>query len=110
MAKLRLTIRRADAERLEHLALHPRLVNTKAAAADFHSVQDDVISLGANLGKFLCLKQRHVLGFRTSERMMHRVPFVFVRAPFEKRKICDPKEIPDFTSGHKLSHLRDTQA
>src|SRR5438552_18875231 len=26
--------------------------------------------------------------------MMHRVPLVFLRAPFEERKICYPKEIP----------------
>src|SRR4029077_6783482 len=41
--------------------------------------------------------------------MMHRGPFVFLGAPFEKRKICDPKEIPDFTSERELLHLRDTQ-
>ena len=42
--------------------------------------------------------------------MMHRVPFVFVRTPFEKRKVYDPKKIPDFTSGRKLLHFGDTQA
>src|SRR5882757_60740 len=110
MAKLRFSSLRADAERFEHFVLQPRLVNPNAAAADFHSVQDDVISLSANLGKFLRLKQRQVLGFGSSEWMMHRVPFVLVRTPFEKWKVCDPKKIPDFASRHKLLHLCDTQA
>ena len=84
----------ADPKRFEHFFLQLRFVDSHAAAADFNAVQHNVVSLGANLGKFLRLKQRHVLGFRSSEWMMHRVPFVFVRTPFEKRKICDPKEIP----------------
>src|SRR6476469_5747775 len=41
--------------------------------------------------------------------MMHRVTFVFVRTPFEKRKVYDPKKIPHFASRHKLLHLCDTQ-
>src|SRR4030095_5918560 len=110
MAELRFSSFRADPKRLEHFFLQLRFVDSHAAAADFHTVQDNVVSLRANLGKFLRLKQRHVPGFRSSEWMMHRVPFVFVRTPFEKRKVCDPEKIPDFASRHKLLYLCDTQA
>src|SRR5437762_7061491 len=115
MAQLLFTIRQADTKNLEQFVLQRRLVNTNATAADFHTVQDDVISLSANLRKFLRVKQRHVLGFGSSEWMMHRVPFVFVRTPFEKRKVCDPKKIPDRRAQRsrptmQILHLCDTQA
>src|SRR5262249_31601947 len=70
--------------------------------------------------KFLRLKQRHVLGFRSGEWMMHRVPFIVFSAPFEERKIHDPKEIPLRRAGvraglalsrptEQILHLCDTQ-
>src|SRR4030095_4925977 len=98
-----------DPERLEHFFLQLRFVNSHAAAANLNAVQNDVVSLSANLVKFLCFKQRHVLGLRSSEWMMHRVPFVFVRTPFEKRKICNPKKIPDVASWHKLLDFCNAQ-
>src|SRR4029077_1218591 len=94
-----------------------------AAAANLNAVQNDIISLGADLGKFLRLKQRHVLRFGTSEWMMHRVPFVVLGTPFKEREICDPKKIPvrrasfDFAQDRlrsrltmQILHLCDAQA
>src|SRR5437867_5839339 len=109
MAKLRLPVFRADAESLEHFVLQLRLVNSHAATADFDAVKDDVVGLGANVREFLCFKQRHVLRFRSRERMMHRVPLVLFRAPFKQRKICHPKEIPDFSGGRELLYFGDAQ-
>ena len=110
MTKLRFSIVRFDTERLEHFVLQFRLVDSHAAAANLNAVQNHVISLSANFGKFFFFKQQHVLGFRPGEWMMHRVPFVFIRTPFEERKIYDPEEIPDFAGRHELLHFRDAQA
>jgi hypothetical protein len=41
--------------------------------------------------------------------MMHRVPFVFFRAPFKQGKICDPEEIPDFGNRRTFLHFGDAQ-
>ena len=69
-------------------------MNSNAAAADLDPVEHNIIGLGANLRKFLRLKQRHVLRFRSSKGMMHGIPFVFLRTPLEERKVGDPEEIP----------------
>src|SRR2546422_11731714 len=94
MAKLCFSSLGADAKHFEHFFLELRLVNTNAATADLNAIQNDVVRLGANIWELLCLKQRHVFGLRSGEGMMHRVPFVFLRTPFEERKICHPKKIP----------------
>src|SRR5262249_32715696 len=99
----------SDAQRIKHFLLQRRLIDSHAAAAYLNAVQNDVVSFGPNLGKFLRLKQRHVCRFRSSEWMMHRVPFVIFSTPFEERKIRDPKKIPDFASRHELLHLCDPQ-
>src|SRR5206468_3367366 len=57
-------------------------------------MQIDVVRFGANIWKFLFIKQRHVIRFRPCKGMMHGVPFVFFRAPFKQRKIGHPEEIP----------------
>jgi hypothetical protein len=41
--------------------------------------------------------------------MMHGVPFVFFRAPFEQRKIDDPEEIPDFCNRRQFLHFCNAQ-
>src|SRR5215472_3512694 len=94
MAELRFSSFRADPKRCEHFFLKLRFVDSHAAAANLDAVQNNVVSLGANLGKFLCLKQRLVFGFRSGEWMMHCVPFVVVSAPFQERKVCNPEKIP----------------
>src|ERR1700719_4478659 len=99
-----------DAERLEHFVLQLLLIDSHAAATDLHAVQNHIVSLGSNLGKFLRVKQRNILGFRPGEWMMHRVPFVFFCAPLEERKICDPEEMPDFAGRYEILHVRDAQA
>src|ERR1044071_380015 len=81
-------------ERLEHFFLQRRFIDSHATAANLNAVQNNVVSLGPNLGKFLRLKQRHILRFRSSEWMMHGVPFVVLSTPFEERKICNPKKVP----------------
>ena len=40
---------RADAQQLEHLALGFLPVNSNRAAADLHSIEDDIVSLGPDL-------------------------------------------------------------
>src|SRR5207249_8424980 len=109
MAKLCLSIFRADTERFEHFFLQLRLMYPNTAAADLDTVEHNIVGLGANFPKLLCLKQRNVFRFWSCERMMHRVPFVFLGAPFEERKICNPEEIPDFGSRRKLLHLCDAE-
>ena len=94
MAKLRLPSFRADPKGFEHFVLQLRLVDSHAAAADLDAVQNDVVRLGANIREFLRFKEQHVLRFRSRKGMMHGVPFVFLRAPFKERKVCDPKKIP----------------
>src|ERR1051326_899670 len=94
MSKLRLPSFGTDPERFEHFVLQLRLIDSHAAAADLHAVQNDVIGLGANLRKFFRFKQPHVLRFGTRERIMHPVPLVFLRPPFNKREVCDPEKIP----------------
>src|SRR5204862_4325251 len=98
-----------NSERREHLLLQLPLVNTNAAAADFHPVKNDVVRLGTDVWKCLGLKQRHVLRFRSCEWMMHGVPFVFLRAPFKERKICYPQKVPDFSGRGELLHFCDAQ-
>ena len=83
----------ADPEHFEHFFLQLRLVNSHAAAADLDAVENDVVGFRPNLGKFASLtSKRHVLGFRSRERMMHRVPFVFLRAPLQQRKIVTQRK------------------
>src|SRR5205809_580223 len=94
MAEERLSIFRADAECFEHFFLQFWLVNSNATATDFHAIEHDVIGFGTNVRKLLCLKYRHVFRFRSREGMMHGVPFVFFKAPFEERKVCHPEEVP----------------
>ena len=68
-------------------------MNSNAAAADFDAVQDDVVSFGPHLAEFLLLEQRDIFRFRSGERMMHGVPFIFFGAPLQQRKICHPKKV-----------------
>src|SRR2546423_14943222 len=106
MPEHELLIWRADAQRLKHLRLQLRLVDSNATAADLHTVENHVVGFGTNLGKlFLVIEQRQVIGFRPRKRMVHRVPLVFLRAELEERKICDPEKIPEFFAGNEFLDL-----
>ena len=83
----------ADAEHAEHFLLQIRFVNPNAAAADLDAIQDNVVSFGAHFAEFLLVEQRHIFRFRSGKRMMHRVPFIFLGAPLQERKIGHPKKI-----------------
>src|SRR5205823_10358389 len=93
MAKLRLLLFCAYAEGFEHFRLQLRLMNADAAAADFDSVSDYVVGIGAHFAEFFLLKQRKIFGFRSGEGMMDRVPFIFLGAPLHQRKICHPEKV-----------------
>ena len=53
MAEHALLIFLAHPERREHFRLQIRFVNSNAAAADFHAVQDDVVGFRAHFAEFL---------------------------------------------------------
>ena len=50
------------------------------AAAEFDAVEHDVVGDRADLAEVAGFEQRHVLGFRAGEGMMHRDPVVVFRA------------------------------
>src|SRR5437762_13300331 len=94
MTEHRLSILRADAERLEHFFLQLRLMDSHAAAADLHAVENDVVSFRTALGKFVpIVQERKVLRFGSGVRMMDRVPFVGFSAPLHQRKISYPEAL-----------------
>src|ERR1044072_2039169 len=91
MPEHRLSIFGGDPEHAEHFVLQRRLMNSNAASADFDPIENNVVSFGADLRKFrLVVEQRDVFSFRSGERMMHCIPFVFFRAPKQQWKIVDP--------------------
>ena len=68
-------------------------MNSDAAAADLDAVEDDVVGFGAHFAVALFVEQRQVVRFRTGERMMDGVPFVFVGVELEEGEIGHPEEI-----------------
>src|SRR5204863_3343965 len=104
MTEHRLSILRADAERLEHFLLQLRLMDSHAAATDLNAVENNVVSFRTDLGKFVrIVQERKVLRFGSGERMMDRIPFIFFRAPLHQRKIRHPEEVPDVRARHGTS-------
>src|SRR6266404_9573187 len=93
MAKEDFLVIFGNAQRGEHFLLQVRFVNTDTSASDFNTVQDDVVRFGAHLAELLFIEQWQVLGFRSGERMMDRIPFVLFRAPLQQWEIGDPKKI-----------------
>src|SRR5471032_267679 len=67
-------------------------VDSHAAAADFGSVEHQVVGLRAHLAR-LALELVPVLVVRRGERMVHRVPAAVFRAVLEQRKVGDPEEL-----------------
>src|SRR5438874_13800341 len=75
-------------------------MDSHAATADLNAVENNVVSFGADLGKFVpIVQERKVLRFGSGERMMDRIPFIFFRAPLHQRKIRYPEEVPDVRAG-----------
>ena len=63
---------------------------TYGASANFHAVYDHIIGIGSDSGR-IGVKQRYVLIFRMSERMMHGHKALLLVAPFKHGEINDPK-------------------
>ena len=102
---MRLLIFLAHAERRENLRLQLRFVNPDAAAAQLHAVQDDIVRFRAHLAELLRFEFRDVLGLRPGERMMHRVPFVFLGAESHERKVGHPEKVELAGARGQLLHL-----
>src|SRR2546423_907743 len=66
----------AYAERGEDFRLQIAFVNSNTAAAEFHSVQDNVVSFGADPTELARFQLGNIFRFGAGERMMNRVPFL----------------------------------
>ena len=92
VAKLLLGLLLGEAECLEHLGLKLGIVDTDRTAAQLAAVQDNVVSLGAYLGR-VGVEQRNILVHRRGERMVHRNETVLLLAVLELRELGDPEEL-----------------
>ena len=94
MREEQLLLVRGDAEHLEHPGLQIAFMNPDAAATDLDAVEDDVISLRADLAELPCLQQRNVFAFGARKRMVNGIPFLFLGAVSQQREILPPIETP----------------
>ena len=85
----RLFQRQADG--LEDLFLQFAVVDTQAAAADLDAVQHHIVSDGLDAAR-VGGEVLHVLVARRGERMVHRLPALFLVAVLEHREVDDPEE------------------
>src|ERR1041385_5487790 len=93
MAEKILLILLINAKCREHFLLQLRFVNSDATTTYLDTIQDYVVGISADLPKLAFIEQRQIFCLGPSERVMHRVPFVFFGVPLEEREIGDPKEI-----------------
>ena len=68
-------------------------MDPQASAADLHAVQNHIIGDSADFGIFPSLEQRGIFSLLACERMVNRIPFLFLIAPGEKREVDDPEEV-----------------
>ena len=91
-AKLGLLFGFVESEHFEDFGLDIGTMNTNRTAADFVSVEHEVIGLGSDLTG-IGVEERKIGNFGAREGMVRRYPSTLVIA-FELREIGDPKEVP----------------
>jgi hypothetical protein len=79
-----------NAKHLEHPRLQVAFMNPDAAATDFDAIEDNIIGLGPDFAQLSSFQQWDVFTPRTGEGMMHRIPFLFLGAVSQKRKVHHP--------------------
>src|SRR5579859_2290464 len=84
---------RSDVQRTEHPGLNLLSVYAHRASADFPAVQHHVVGLGER-GAGVGIEERLVTVHGAGERMMQRVPALFVLVPLEHREVDDPQRTP----------------
>jgi len=109
MPEERLLVGLADPERGEHLPLQIGLVDSQAAAAEFESIEDDVVGDRADAGEFTGFEFGKVPGHRPGEGVVNGVPAVFLGVPAQERKLGDPQEIELRRIGDELLKLGDAK-
>src|SRR3546814_12395656 len=100
-AELRLGLLRADAQQLEHRALHRRAMDADRAAADLVAVEHHVVAT-ADRGPGIPAQVRLVVDRRRGERVVQRDVAAFLRVPPEHRAVGDPTRLPALAHQPKL--------
>ena len=110
MAEEELLLFFVHAEHAKHLGLEVGLVDSQAAAADFHAVENDIVSHSTDFSVFARFEEGHVIRAGTSEWMVNGIPLLFLFTPAEEREIDDPEEIEGGRSFESVQHFGDAQA
>src|SRR5690625_3533128 len=82
-----------DAEQTEHPLLYIPVVNSDRSAADFTSVQHEVVRTRAHRARIF-LHPCEILRPGRRKRMMHRKVALIIIIPLEQRKISHPEKLP----------------
>ena len=83
--------RRRDPHDAEHPLLQLAVVDSDRAARELDAVEHDVVGERARRPR-IAVEQRHIVGVRMGERMMHGAEPALVRAPLEQRKVGHPQQ------------------
>src|SRR5574344_468228 len=89
-----MTMYRSEAENLEHPLLNLGIVDTDRTATKFGTIQNEVISIGADLCNILIIITIiifQMLWFWSCERMVHCIPSILFIVPFKQREIYNPE-------------------
>ena len=79
------------AQGVEHLVLQGTVVNTDTATTDFHTIDDDVVGIGADVAPTCgVVKESLVLRLGSGEGVVHGVVALRLLVPLEQREIHDP--------------------
>ena len=112
-AELIFCILLAYAENLEHPLLHCSLVDSYRTAAEFRSVEDEIVGIGTYFLKvflLIAVEQFQVLRLRSGERMVHCIETLSLVVPLHEREIHHPerRKIERITKTEPVTHL-DTE-
>ena len=80
----------AETQKLEHAGLKAPVVNPNGSAADFVSVEHNVVGVGPHRAR-VGFKKGNVFGLGACEGMVHGKPAAGIFVPFQKREVDHPK-------------------
>ena len=96
-----------EAQQFEHFLLNISAVDSDGAAAQFVTVQYDVVCFRTNCTG-ICIQQFQVFVHRCCKRMVYCHISVFFFVPFQHREFCNPQETEVVGSG-QFQHLGQFQ-